>query len=123
MPDKFLYELLIKIRAGRNNYKRPVMLFMDNALIYLISIVIKTILGMRVFLIYTHQYSPQLNPLGKFFKYVKSSLRGQPTLTKKVRPSQINLYNLLVADHSDSDGSDPLVRHRKGPEDVCLADP
>jgi transposase len=37
---------------------------------------------MRVFLLYTPQYSPQLNPVEKFFKYVKSNLKDQPAFNK-----------------------------------------
>ena len=80
--ENFIYELLLKIRNDRSNDKRPVVLFMDNATIHRQSLVIKTILGMRVFLLYTPQYSPQLNPVERFFKYVKSNLKDQPTLNK-----------------------------------------
>ena len=80
--ENFIYELLLKIRDDRTNDKRPVVLFMDNATIHRQSLVIKTILGMRVFLLYTPQYSPQLNPVERFFKYVKSNLKDQPTLNK-----------------------------------------
>jgi transposase len=72
--ENFIYELVLKVRADRGNDKRPMVLFMDNATIHRYSIVIKTVLGMRVFLLYTPQYSPQLNPVEKFFKYVKSNL-------------------------------------------------
>jgi hypothetical protein len=40
------------------------------------------VLGMRVFLLYTPQYSTQLIPEEKFFKYVKSNHRVHPTLNK-----------------------------------------
>ena len=80
--ENFIYELVLKVRVDRGNDKRPVVLFMDNATIHRQSIVIKTVLGMRVFLLYTPQYSPQLNPVERFFKYVKSNLRDQPTLNK-----------------------------------------
>ncbi len=66
--ENFIYELVLKVRADRGNDKPPVALFMDNATIHRYSIVIKTVLGMLVFLLYTPQYSPQLNPVNKFFK-------------------------------------------------------
>jgi transposase len=56
--ENFIYELLLKIRGDRGNDKLPVVLFMDNATIHRQSLVIKTVLGMRVFLLYTPQYSP-----------------------------------------------------------------
>ena len=80
--ENFIYELVLKVRADRGNDKRPELLFTDNATIHRQSIVIKTVLGMRVFLLFTPQYSPQLNPVERFFKYVKSNLRDQPTLNK-----------------------------------------
>jgi hypothetical protein len=80
--DNFIYELLLKVRADRKNDDRPVILFMDNATIHRKSMVVQTILGMKVFLLYTPQYSPQLNPVERFFKYVKSVLKDRPTLSK-----------------------------------------
>jgi len=61
---------------------RVVVIFMDNATIHRQEIVTKTVLGMKVFLLYTPQYSPQLNPVEKFFKYVKTKLRDQPSINK-----------------------------------------
>ena len=80
--ENFIYELLMKVRGDRSNDRRPVVLFMDNATIHRQPLVIKTVLGMRVFLLYTPQYSPQLNPVERFFKYVKSNLKDRPTLNK-----------------------------------------
>jgi transposase len=37
---------------------------------------------MRVFLLNTPLYSTHLNPVEKFFKYVKSNLKDQPALNK-----------------------------------------
>jgi transposase len=80
--ENFIYELLLKVRGDRKNDDRPVILFMDNATIHRQPIVVKTILGMKVFLLFTPQYSPQLNPVEKFFYYLKSQIRLQPSLNK-----------------------------------------
>ena len=80
--DNFIYELLLIIRRDRRYDNRVVVIFMDNATIHRQEIVTKTVLGMKVFLLYTPQYSPQLNPVEKFFKYVKTKLRDQPSINK-----------------------------------------
>ena len=80
--DNFVYELLHIIRRDRRYDDRVVVIFMDNATIHRQEIVTKTVLGMKVFLLYTPQYSPQLNPVEKFFKYVKTKLRDQPSINK-----------------------------------------
>lgn len=37
---------------------------------------------MRAFLLYTPQYSPQLNPIEQLFGRLKSQLKDRPTLNK-----------------------------------------
>ena len=56
--DNFIYELLHIIRRDRRYDDRVVVLFMDNATIHRQEIVTITVLGMKVFLLYTPQYSP-----------------------------------------------------------------
>lgn len=80
--ENFIYELLLRVRGDKKYDGRPVILFMDNATIHRQPIVIKTVLGMRVFLLYTPQYSPKMNPVERFFKYVKTEIKGQPSLNK-----------------------------------------
>ena len=80
--DNFLHRVLHKLRVDSSTKGKHIVVLMDNATIHRQEIVTKTVLGMKVFLLYTPQYSPQLNPVEKFFKYVKTKLRDQPSINK-----------------------------------------
>ena len=50
---------------------------MDNATIHRHPRVIDTILRMRCLLLYNPQYSPHLNPVERYFKRVKKTIKQQ----------------------------------------------
>ncbi len=70
----FIYELLRSIREDPERSRRPIVLFIDNARIHSPQMVLDVVLGMRVVLLYNAQYSPQLNPIEKFFNVLKKEV-------------------------------------------------
>ena len=75
--DHFIYKLLEHVRGQRRYDGRPVVLLMDNATIHRHPRVVDTILGMRCLLLYNPQYSPHLNPVERYFKRVKKTIKQQ----------------------------------------------
>lgn len=80
--ENFIYGLLRYVRSQLKFENKPVVLLMDNATIHRHQMVSDTVLAMRAFLLYTPQYSPQLNPIERFFRYVKTSVRAHPLGSK-----------------------------------------
>jgi transposase len=72
--EHFIFRMLEYVRNNRLYDGRPVVLLMDNASIHHQQMVIDTVLGMKVFLVFNPQYSPHLNPVEMLFKSLKSEL-------------------------------------------------
>ena len=80
--DNFIYRLLGHIRESPEFIGRRVVLLMDNASIHHHRRVIDTVLRCKAILLFSAQYSPWLNPVEKFFRFLKEAIKKHPTATR-----------------------------------------
>ena len=80
--DNFIYRLLVHIRESPEFIGRRVVLLMDNASIHHHCRVIDTVLRCKAILLFFAQYSPWLNPVEKFFRFLKEAIKKHPTATR-----------------------------------------
>ena len=80
--DNFIYRLLVHIRESPEFIGRRVVLLMDNASIHHHRRVIDTVLRCKAILLFSAQYSPWLNPVEKFFRFLKEAIKKHPTATR-----------------------------------------
>jgi transposase len=77
--EHFVHELLKHLRAKKRNNGRPIVLFMDNAAIHHHESIVRLADHYRVFILYTAQYSPWLNPVEAYFWTIKQQLAKRDT--------------------------------------------
>jgi len=73
--EHFVFRLLEYVRGREEFQGRPVVLLMDNATIHKHPQVLDVALRMKVILMFNPQYSPQLNPVERYFKWLKREVQ------------------------------------------------
>ena len=77
--EHFLRGLLGHLRAKEGREKRPVVLLMDNASVHHHESIVRLALHYGVYVLYSAQYSPWLNPIEAYFWRLKKMLKGKAT--------------------------------------------
>jgi len=73
--ENFVFRLMEHVRLSPKYRGKRVVLLMDNATIHKHRNVLETVMAMRAILMFNPQYSPQLNPVERFFNHMKAQLR------------------------------------------------
>ena len=75
--ENFIFHTLRSVRTDKNLQLKPVLLFMDNAVIHKHSEVLETARKMKVNVLFNAQYSPWLNPVEQLFGHIKKQLQTE----------------------------------------------
>ena len=82
MFEHFIFKTLEYVRTQDRYKGKRVVLLMDNARIHKHQMIIDTALKMKVILIFNAEYSPQLNPVERYFGLLKQKLRSTVVTSK-----------------------------------------
>jgi transposase len=80
--ENFIYHTLLSIRNDKLLSERKVVLLIDNAPIHKSLRVLETARAMKAVLIFNAEYSPWLNPVEQFFKFLKAELKPKHISSK-----------------------------------------
>jgi transposase len=80
--ENFVFHLLKGIKSDPELRHRRVVLLMDNARIHHQDLVVATALRESVYILYSAEYSPWLNPVEWYFRHVKQQLASAEIYTR-----------------------------------------
>jgi transposase len=75
--EKFLFDMLSKLRADPRTCDQRIVLLMDNVAFHKHEAVMKTCMAFEVNVLFNVEYSPMLNPIERVFNTIKASFRHQ----------------------------------------------
>lgn len=75
MFENFLYHTLLSIRNDQELSRKTVVVFMDNAKIHKHFAIGDTVRKMKGVLMFNCEYSPWLNPVEQWFRFLKRKTR------------------------------------------------
>jgi transposase len=80
--ENFIYHTLLSIRNNKDLCERKVVIFLDNATIHKTKHLYDTAMKFKVIILFNAAYSPWLNPVEQFFRYLKMNLKSNDVNTK-----------------------------------------